>query len=73
MHKPPAVFATNAAQPRPDLAKAPQLLMISSFPSVAHPRPILAVRAAYPTAEGRSAGLCDATACLEPGHPLNDN
>ena len=55
MRKPPAVFAPNAAQPRPDLANAPRLLIRFSAPSVAHPRSILAVRAAFPTAEGRSA------------------
>ena len=55
MRKPPAVFAPNAAQPRPDLANVPRLLMRFSAPSVANPRPILAVRAAFPTAEGGSA------------------
>ncbi len=65
MRKPPAVFAPNAAQPRPDLANAPQMLMRFSSPSVAQPRLILAFRAAYSPAEGRSALRWGATRLTE--------
>ena len=65
MRKPLAVFTPNVAQPRSDLANVPRLLMRFSAPSIAHPRSILAVRAAFPRGETTSTANGGAIRSLE--------